>query len=148
MSCSATLSARLHETSRSGLTLLRMSKPIRGNRVSPLWFLLAGIALIITGSLLVLAGLGGASAAVEGPDIDPQNLGLLILFGGACLALGVLSLLIWLVAFAITVALVETNRRLTQLNDDVADLRESARQQVYAPPAGTDLLNWRPGDDL
>lgn len=124
-----------------------MSKVIRGNRVSPLWFLLGGVVLIIVGALLVLAGFGGASAAAEG-DIDPQNLGLLILLGGVFLALGVLSLLIWLIGFAVTVALVETNRRLAEINEDVADLRDSARQQVYAPTVAPGLLNWRPGEEL
>ena len=85
----------------------------RGNRVSPGWFFLGGLLLLTAGMVLlaevVTAGQGPLGAGVE------DTLTIRVVAGVLCIGLGVLSLQIWLIAFAITVGLVETNRRLERL---------------------------------
>ena len=114
--------------------------------MGPLWFLLGGIVLIIVGLLLVLAALGGVAAAFE-EDIETQNIGLLFLVGAVAVALGLLCLLIWLIAFAVAVALVETNRRLAHVNSLMEELRNDAGHQPHGADAAP-RVDWRTGEPI
>lgn len=115
-----------------------MTKRIRrGNRVSPLWFFVAGVLLLIAGFALFADIIGDAlprTGAEErlGVSEDAANYDWRLIGGYVAAVLGVVCLIIWIVAFAVTVALVETNRRLERL-DHLVNLDHNARQQQYGP---------------
>lgn len=121
-----------------------MSEGIRrGNRVSPIWFLLVGLLLLLVGAALLTDIFTSFREAAEadGREFTNQEVTVRVVGGYLCLALGALALQIWLISFAITVGLVETNRRLERL-DHLVSLEWYAQQQQEASDAGSG--QWRP----
>ena len=95
-----------------------MSKGIRrGNRVSTGWFFGVGLLLLVLGGALLidLITLAQGDGPGSGDGISDAEIDARVILGFVCVSLGALSLQVWLIAFAITVGLVETNRRLERL---------------------------------
>jgi hypothetical protein len=85
----------------------------RGNRVSTGWFLLAGLLLLAVGIGLLAELFTTDQDSLS--QFNEDEVTARVAVGALLTALGGLSLQIWLISFAVTVGLVETNRRLERL---------------------------------